>query len=44
MPAFIEEGRYEWRRLGVPDAMADEMAAELEADLAEAQALSLIHI
>ena len=38
MPAFIEECRYEWKRLGVPDAMADEMAAELEADLAEAQA------
>ena len=38
MPAFIEECRYEWRRLGVPDSMAEEMAAELEADLAEAQA------
>src|SRR6476659_8170420 len=38
MPAFIEECRYEWRRLGVPDSMADEMATELEADLAEAQA------
>ena len=38
MPAFIEECRYEWKRLGVPDAMADEMAAELEADLAEAEA------
>ena len=38
MPAFIEECRYEWKRLGVPDSMADEMAAELEADLAEAEA------
>jgi len=38
MPAFIEECRYEWKRLGVPDSMAEEMAAELEADLAEAQA------
>lgn len=38
MPAFIEECRYEWKRVGVPDSMADEMAAELEADLAEAQA------
>jgi hypothetical protein len=38
MPAFIEECRYEWKRLGVPDAMADEMATELEADLAEAEA------
>ena len=38
MPAFIEECRHEWKRLGVPDSMADEMAAELEADLAEAEA------
>ena len=38
MPAFIEECRYEWKRLGVPDSMADEMATELEADLAEAEA------
>ena len=38
MPAFIEECRYEWKRLGVPDSMAEEMAAELEADLAEAEA------
>lgn len=38
MPAFIEECRYEWKRLGVPDSLAEEMAAELEADLAEAQA------
>ena len=38
MPAFIEECRYEWKRLGVPDSLAEEMASELEADLAEAQA------
>jgi hypothetical protein len=38
MPAFIDECRYEWKRLGVPDSMAEEMAAELEADLAEAEA------
>jgi hypothetical protein len=38
MPAFIEECRYEWKRLGVPDSMAEEMATELEADLAEAHA------
>jgi hypothetical protein len=38
MPAFIEECRYEWKRLGVPDSMAEEMATELESDLAEAQA------
>jgi hypothetical protein len=35
---FVEECRREWKRLGVPDAVADEMAAELEADLREAEA------
>jgi hypothetical protein len=35
---FVEECRREWRRLRVPDAVADEMAADLEADLAEAEA------
>jgi hypothetical protein len=34
--AFVDECRREWRRLRVPDGLADEMAAELEADLAEA--------
>jgi signal peptidase I len=34
---FVEECRQEWRRLGVPDILADEMAGDLEADLAEAQ-------
>ena len=38
MSPFIEECRSEWKRLGVPDSMAEEMAAELEADLAEAEA------
>jgi hypothetical protein len=38
MTAFVEECRREWKRLAVPDLLADEMAAELEADLAEAQA------
>ena len=38
MSAFIDECRYEWKRLGVPDSMAEEMAMELEADLAEAEA------
>jgi hypothetical protein len=38
MSAYVEECRREWRRLGVPDLLADEMAADLEADLAEAQA------
>lgn len=35
---FIEECRREWKRLGVPAAVAEEMAAELQADLAEAAA------
>jgi hypothetical protein len=35
---FVEECRREWKRLGVPDLLAEEMAADLEADLAEAQA------
>jgi hypothetical protein len=35
---FVAECRSEWSRLGVPDAIADEMAAELAADLQEAAA------
>jgi hypothetical protein len=38
MTAFVEECRREWKRLGVPDLMAEEMATDLEADLAEAEA------
>jgi hypothetical protein len=38
MTAFVEECRQEWKRLGVPDLLADEMATDLEADLAEAEA------
>jgi hypothetical protein len=38
MTAFVDECRREWRRLGVPDSIADEMATELESDLAEAEA------
>jgi hypothetical protein len=38
MSAYVEECRREWKRLGVPDALAAEMAAELESDLAEAAA------
>jgi len=38
MTAYVEECRQEWKRLGVPDLLADEMATELESDLAEAQA------
>jgi hypothetical protein len=34
---FVDECRREWRRLRVPDAVANEMAAELEADLHDAE-------
>jgi hypothetical protein len=35
---FIDECRREWKRLRVPDPIADEMAADLAADLQEAEA------
>jgi hypothetical protein len=35
---FVDECRREWRRLGVPDPVANEMAADLSADLEEAEA------
>lgn len=35
---FVEECRREWRRLRVPDPVANEMAADLKADLDEAEA------
>lgn len=38
MSEFVEECRREWKRLHVPDAVADEMAADLTADLGEAAA------
>ncbi|MGD0715630.1 MAG: PASTA domain-containing protein [Gaiellaceae bacterium] len=38
MSEFIEECRREWRRLRVPDPVANEMAADLAADLREAEA------
>jgi hypothetical protein len=38
MSSFVDECRKEWSRLGVPEAEANEMAADLEADLAEAKA------
>jgi hypothetical protein len=38
MIRFVKECRREWRRLGVPDAVAEEMAEDLAADLEEAQA------
>ncbi|HZT93996.1 MAG TPA: hypothetical protein VE985_05930 [Gaiellaceae bacterium] len=38
MSPYVEECRREWKRLGVPDLLAEEMAGDLEADLAEAEA------
>lgn len=38
MSEFVEECRGEWRRLGVPDPIANEMAADLTADIEEAEA------
>ncbi len=38
MNQFIEECRREWRQLRVPRSIADDMAAELQSDLAEADA------
>jgi hypothetical protein len=35
---FIEQCRREWERLGVPDLLAEKMAADLAADLREAEA------
>ena len=38
MSRFVDDCRKEWGRLGVPEVEANEMAADLEADLAEARA------
>jgi hypothetical protein len=38
MSDFAEQCRQEWKRLGVPDPLAEEMAADLTADLGEAEA------
>jgi hypothetical protein len=38
MSEFVEQCRREWRRLGVADPLADEMAADLASDLREAEA------
>lgn len=37
MSEFVDECRKEWRRLGVPDPIANEMAADLTADIEEAE-------
>jgi hypothetical protein len=38
MSEFVEQCRREWKRLGVPDPLAEEMAADLASDLGEAEA------
>jgi hypothetical protein len=38
MSDFVEQCRREWRRLGVPDPLAEEMATDLTSDLQEAEA------
>ena len=38
MTNFVEQCRREWRRLGVPDPVAEEMAADLASDLTDAEA------
>jgi hypothetical protein len=38
MSEFVEQCRAEWRRLGVADPLAEEMAADLASDLEEAEA------
>ena len=38
MSEFVEECRREWKRLGVPDPIANEMAFDLTADIEEAEA------
>lgn len=38
MSDFVAQCRAEWARLGVPDALAEEMAAELASDIADADA------
>lgn len=38
MSDFVEQCRSEWRRLGVPDPVAEEMATDLASDLGEARA------
>lgn len=38
MIEFVEECRREWKRLGVPDPIANEMALDITADIEEAEA------
>ena len=41
MSDFVDQCRMEWRRLGVPDSLAEEMATELASDVREAEAEGL---
>jgi hypothetical protein len=38
MTDFVDQCRTEWKRLGVPDPLAEEMAEDLASDLREAEA------
>jgi hypothetical protein len=38
MSDFVQQCRREWKRLGVPDPLAEEMATDLASDLSEAEA------
>jgi hypothetical protein len=38
MSDFVQQCRQEWKRLGVPDPLAEEMATDLAADLRDAEA------
>src|SRR5579862_3530533 len=38
MSDFVEQCRAEWKRLGVPEPVADEMAGDLATDIREAEA------
>ena len=38
MSDFVDQCRREWKRLGVPDPVAEEMAADLASDIREAEA------
>jgi hypothetical protein len=38
MSDFVEQCRSEWKRLGVPDPLAEEMATDLASDLRDAEA------
>ena len=40
MSDFVEQCRREWKRLGVPDPLAEEMATDLATDLGEAETLA----